>query len=479
MSANSIKTVVVVVVGGGISGLAFAHRLQELSKKSERSLNIRLLERSPRGGGVIATETRDGFLLEKGPDAFISEKPWVLELAARLGIESHVISTQEKNRRTFVAHRGKLHSLPEGFYLVAPKDIPAFLGTSIFSANGKLRMIMEVLIPRSKVGEDESVASFIRRRFGSEALERVGQPMIAGVYSGDPEKLSMLHTMPRFKELEGVHGSVIRGLQKRSAKEDKILRQTSGPRYSLFLSFARGMEALTKALVNRLDPSSVFLDCGISSIRRNAQSRQWQILLDGADTIEADAICFATPARVTAEFLKDTAPSLSVKLGQIRCESVATLNLAYRAGSVARARNGFGFVVPAVEGRSLMACTFADQKFKGRAPEGKVLLRAFVGGAFGRRFFEMDDNDLLRAVRQDLETLLGIRDEPLFYTLERYPEALPQYLVGHGDLIARIEQETASLDGLSLTGSSYRGTGIPDCIHDAELQAEAVFQKLS
>ncbi len=303
--------------------------------------------------------------------------------------------------------------------------------------------------------------------------------MIAGVYSGDPEELSILYTMPRFKELEAAHGSVIRGLQMRSGKEGKMLGQTSGPRYSLFMSFARGMGTLTDALVNRIQASSLFLGYGIASVHRDALSKRWRILSGGGDRIEADAICFATPARVTAGFLKDTAPSLSEKLGRIRYESVATLNLAYRSESVPHARDGFGFVVPATEKRSLMACTFVDQKFKGRAPAGRVLLRAFVGGAFGRGFFQMADNDLVNAVRQDLEDLLGIRGEPLFHTVERYPEALPQYRVGHGDLVSEIEKETVPLEGLSLIGSSYRGTGIPDCIHDAELQAEAVFNKLS
>jgi oxygen-dependent protoporphyrinogen oxidase len=471
-----VKTVA--VVGAGVSGLAFANRLREISEKRGLPLEVRVFDRASRAGGSIATEMRDGFLLEGGPDAFVSEKPWVRDLARRIGIESQIIGTRENNRRTFVARRGKLHGLPGGFYLIAPSDIPAFMRTPIFSAKGKLRMLMETVIPASKVGEDESVASFIRRRFGREALERVGQPMIAGVYSGDPEELSILHTMPRFKELEAKYGSVIRGLQKSAEREGEVLWQTSGPRYSLFLSFARGMGTLIEALVNRIGLSSLSLGFGISSVRHEPSSGRWQLLSARGDRIEADEICFSTPAEVTAELLKETAPSLSKKLGQIRYESVATLNLAYHAGSVPHALDGFGFVMAASEGRSLMACTFVDRKFKGRAPEGKILLRAFVGGAFGRRFFEMEDNDLLRMVRRDLEDLLGIRDAPLFYSLERYPQALPQYHVGHGELLSEIETARASLNGISLTGSSYRGTGVPDCVHDAEEEAEKTIGRL-
>lgn len=459
----------IVVIGAGVSGLAFAHRLQELAHQDGTALNIIVLEEGPEAGGVVSTETRDGFLFEKGPDSFLSDNTDMMELCRNIGIEDELIGTESAHRKTFVAHRGHLHPLPEGFYIIAPKNIPALLKSSLFSPVGKLRMLAESLIPRSNKA-DESVASFVRRRFGREALERVGQPMIAGIYCGDPEELSMRSVMPRFCEAESIHGSVLAGLSTRVPAR--------GVRYGLFVTFKQGLRTLTQALASRLPASSLRTGFRVVSVLRERTQNRWAVVSEEGETIHADAVCLAVPARVSAEWLRRDSPELSSALSEITYQSVATLSLAFDASDIEHPMDGFGFVVPRTEKRSLMACTFVHRKFAGRAPQGKALLRVFIGGAFGQDFFELPDRELEQAVIGDLSLLLGLRGKPLFSALRRYRRALPQYRVGHKILLDRIETAQAELPGLVLTGSSYRGTGIPDCVNDARLRARVLWKTL-
>ena len=468
----------VAVIGAGISGLVFANRLREVSEKHGLALEVRVFDAAPRAGGTLRTETKDGFLLEKGPDSFLSERPWGVELCHRLGLENELIGTETAFRRTFVARGGRLYGLPDGFYLIAPREAAPFLMTPLFSPFGKLRMLSECWLPPTRSASDESVASFIRRRFGAEALERVGQPMIAGVYSGDPEKLGILSTMPHFRELEAEYGSVIRGLRAQAKKNDRVPDQTRGPRYSLFVSLKNGMQALTDELARRLGETSLCLKFKAVSLSFEPGNARWTIVSESGERIQADVLCLAVPACTASRWLEDTAPELARRLDDLAYESVATLNLAFDSAQITHPLDGFGFVVPRSECRSLMACTFVHRKFAGRAPEGKVLLRAFVGGAFGREIFGMPDAELKRAVQKDLAQLLGIRGEPLFSTLERYPRALPQYGVGHQEWVRTVEEEADRYPGLILTGASYHGTGIPDCVHDAERKAEAAAARL-
>ena len=462
----------IAIIGAGISGLTCALRLEELRKQHRADMEVSVYEAAPRAGGAIETETRDGFTLEKGPDSFISEKPSVLDLCQRLGIDSEVLDTQENNRKAFVIKNGRPIRLPDGFYLIAPTRLASLAFSPLFSPLGKIRIASEFFIPRKKTDTDESIASFVRRRFGQEALERVGQPMIAGVYSGDPEQLSLSSTMPKFRDLESRHGSVIRGLL-RNAKEHHLTKKVSGPRYGLFLSFTGGMETLVSACVTRLPKENIHLGSRIK-IRSGDMPGKWVVTdLQGREK-SFDAICLSVSAKGASAILKDVDPSIAGKLGELHYESVATLNIAYKRTQIAHALDSFGLVVPVVEKRSLMACTFTSQKYKGRAPEGTVLLRAFVGGAFGKKFFDMDDAELQKHVSLDLKEFLGISGEPLFCSLSRYPGSLPQYSVGHTEWVAGVDHALQGHAGIFLTGASYRGTGISSCVLDAERQAEAI-----
>ncbi|HSK63964.1 MAG TPA: protoporphyrinogen oxidase [Pyrinomonadaceae bacterium] len=456
----------VVVIGGGISGLAAAHRLHEL----DPGLNVTLLEASSRLGGTLQTDEHEGFLLERGPDSFISEKPEAVALAKRLGLESHLIETNPDQRRSFIVRNGRLRPVPEGFQLMAPSRLWPFLTTDIFSLTGKARMAADLILPRRSANgvADESLSSFVRRRLGCEALERMAQPMVGGIYTADPETLSLRATLPRFLDMERDHRSLILAMLRKSRSQ----KGTSGARYSLFLSFDRGMEVLVRAL----GKCETRLNTRVVAIERE---RRFKIKTDKEEPIYADAVVIALPAYVAASLLANLNPALASQLNRIKYASTATINLGYRREAVRHPLNGFGFVVPFVEKRSLIACTFSSVKFSGRAPENHVLLRAFAGGALQPDMFALHEAEMLTRVEHDLRQLLGIDEQPLFTKVSKWENSMPQYEVGHLDRVAAIESALAQLPDLQLAGNAYRGAGIPDCIRSGETAAEKLINSLA
>lgn len=484
------------VIGAGISGLAAAHKILERSHPGS-GISVTLLEASANSGGIVQTHKRDGFLLERGPDSFISEKPPALELAKRLGIENHLIQTNSQHRRSFIVSKGKLLPVPEGFQLLAPGRLIPFFGSDIFSWGGKARMAMDLLLPRAHkngaaVQSDESLAQFVRRRLGQEALERMAQPMVGGIYTANPETLSLRATMPRFLEMEREHRSLILALRRNarsSASNAPVPEGTSGARYSLFLSFDQGMQLLTDTLAKRislLSESTSMQPCIRVNTRVNAlhltrekNAVKWRVTTDSRETVNADAVCLALTAHAAAELLRDVDPKLASELEGIPYASSATINLAYKREDIPHPLDGFGFVVPFIEKRSILACTFTSVKFAGRAPGNCVLLRAFIGGALQPQIFELGDDELISRVRSDLRDLLGIRAAPMFAEISKWKSSMPQYHVGHLEKVARIQERLASLPGLALAGNAYTGAGIPDCVRSGENAAEALTSNVS
>lgn len=457
----------IVIIGGGISGLAAAHRILELNP----STHVTILEASDKLGGTIQTEQRDGFLIERGPDSFISEKPHALALAKRLGLESQLIQTNEEFRRSFIVRNGRLRSVPEGFQLMAPSRMWPFITSDIFSLPGKVRMAAELFLPRKSTNgtNDESLASFVRRRLGHEALARMAQPMVGGIYTADPETLSLRATLPRFLDMEQKHRSLILAML-RQGREQKA--GTSGARYSLFVSFEQGMQVLVDALTQL---ARIHANLRVRTrAQRVTFDQGWKIYTDQNEEIKADAICLAVPAYVAASLLSDTKEQLAEKLRQIKYASTATINFGYRRAAIKHPLNGFGFVVPLIENRSLIACSFSSVKFSGRAPEDCVLLRAFAGGALQPDIFALDEDEMTRRVESDLRELLGIREDPRFVEVAKWERSMPQYEVGHLDRVNEIEKLVSELPGLSLAGNAYRGAGIPDCVRSGEAAAEAL-----
>jgi oxygen-dependent protoporphyrinogen oxidase len=464
----------VVVVGGGIAGLAAAHRLSELARAEGRALDLVLLEAAARLGGTIRTERVDGFLLESGADSFISEKPWALALAERIGLGARLQRTDDRFRRTYVVRGGRLRPLPEGFLLLAPTRAWPVLASSVFSWRGKLRLGLDLILPRGPGAGDESLGSFVRRRLGREALERVAQPLVGGIYTADPDRLSLGATMPRFLALEREHRSLILGLR-RTARTGEAAG-VSGARWSLFVTLAGGMEELVAALAARLPAGTVRLSTPVGAVAPTASG--WRVDLGAGPPIDADGVVLAGPVPAMAGIVNAADRPLAGLLEGIPCASSATVTLAYPRARVGHPLDGFGFVVPRVEGRAILACTFSSVKYPGRAPAGFALLRVFVGGAMQADLLARDDRALLKLAHEDVASLLGITGDPVLSRVARHPGAMPQYEVGHLDRVAAIEARLETLPGLALAGGAYRGVGIADCVRSGEAAAERLNSSL-
>jgi oxygen-dependent protoporphyrinogen oxidase len=498
----------IVVIGGGITGLAATHKILERCAASSQHVSVCLLEAGQEVGGIVKTEERDGFIVERGPDSFITEKPEALALAQRLGLKSQLIDTNPGNRRSFVVRKGRLLPVPEGFNLLAPGRLWPFVTSGIFSLPGKARMAMDLVIPRRGSNEegDESLAEFVRRRLGREALERMAQPMAGGIYTADPETLSLRATLPRFQDIERRHRSLILGLRNKvggrvNAGSDGVksgrtetvrTSAASGARYSLFRSFDDGMQVLTDQLAFRIldlnsqifghsKSSPISLNTRVESIAlqrstpASTNSTKWIVHTNSDETFVADAVCLALPSYLSAKYLRRIDSELASELMGIPYASSAIINLAYKREDVPHPLDGFGFVVPFIEKRAVMACTFSSIKFPNRAPAGSVLLRAFVGGALQPEMVELEDEELLAEVRRDLKMLLGIERNPIFAEVSKWERSMPQYFVGHLDRVENIVTRVSRLPGLTLAGNAFNGPGIPDCIRSGESAADTLF----
>jgi len=456
-----------VVVGGGITGLAAAHRAVELAHEQSTELDLTLIEARARLGGTISTERVGGFLVEAGPDSFLSEKPWALALCRRLGVEDRLVRTDDRFRKVFVWRAGRLHPLPDGFQLLAPTKLGPFVRSGLFSWPGKLRMALDLVLPRG-VSDDESLGAFVRRRLGREVLERVAQPLVAGIYTADPDDLSLTATMPRFRELERRERSVILGLWRANRKAPQA--GTSGARWSLFVTFQHGMEELVTTLASRLPPGTTLFKHRVDGIERHGHG--WRVLSVEGAAVEADRVIVTTEAYTTSRLLRYVDPALATLLGEIPYASSATVTLGYHRGDVPNPLDGFGFVVPRTERRAVLACTFSSVKYPGRAPAGHALLRCFVGGALNESILQLDDGALIAGARDELRQALGVTATPVLTRVSRWPKAMPQYHVGHGERVETIERRAAAIPGLHLAGGAFRGVGIADCVRSGEAAAE-------
>jgi len=459
------------VIGGGVTGLAAAHRAVELGRERGMPCDLALFEAGDRVGGTIQTERHEGFLVERGPDSFLSEKPWALALCRRLGIEDRLIRTDDRFRRTFVVFRGRLHPLPEGFQLLAPTRLGPFVRSGLFSWPGKLRMAMDLVLPRGG-DPDESLGAFVSRRLGREALERVAQPLVAGIYTADPDTLSLAATMPRFLDVERRDRSLILGLWRIARRAPDEAKGASGARWSLFVTLAQGMEDLIRALASRLPAAAIRLGQRVTSVTR--EGKGWRLGMADGTAVEAERVIITAESHHAARMLRYTDPGLSHLLEGIAYASAATVTLGWRRSDIPHPLDGFGFVVPRAERRAIIACTFSSVKYAGRAPDGFALLRVFVGGALNEGALEGDDETLTQMARAELGEILGIHAPPLLSRVSRHPKAMPQYHVGHLARVEAIEGCLRAHPGLALAGGAYRGVGIADCIRSGEEAAARV-----
>lgn len=468
-----------VIIGGGISGLSTAWYLQQQAETQGIDFSYTILEASRHWGGKVRTELVDGFedtpfIIEAGPDSFLTQKPWALELARDLGLDSELLGTNDDKRTVYVLKNGEPIPFPQGMALIVPTNHDTFLQSRLISTMGKTRMLQEAQIPAKGDDEDESMAEFVYRRFGQEALTWLADPLMAGIYSGDSERLSILATFPRFRQMEKTYGSLIHGMQE--ARQQAHRQQPdNSQKLPAFVSFKAGTQTLIDALVPRLNGNLQRIT-SVKSIEQ-LDDTHYRIYSADGDIIKANSIVLTTPAPITANLLHSVTPKSSEALREIRYLSTGTLSLAFKASQVVAPLDGFGMVIPRQEQRAINAVTISSTKFNHRAPNDYVLLRVFFGGSRTPNTMSLDDRDVLKMVRAELESIFGIQGAPTFHRLYRWWNANPQYDVGHLACIDNIEASLPS--GIYLTGSAYRGVGLPDCVHQAQQTAQQLLSNLT
>ncbi len=510
----------VIIVGGGMAGLAAAYRLMKIAPDA----HITLIESDQRLGGKVVTDRVEGFVIEGGPDTFLSYKPRGIGLCRELGIENRLYGTNERIRRTYVMRKGKLYDLPEGLTGLIPSRFGPMAKSRLISPWGKLRMGLDYFIPPKSLNGDESLAQFVERRLGRELYDRMIEPLMSGIYAGDGEQLSLSATFPQLRQTELEHGSLVKGML---AAKKKTRRSGGSPipsperkNWAAFVTPETGLAEIVEALQTQLKGVKVCLNTRVTQITAKAlaaghrkpaeaasrdaaqpSARQsfstglnyqpanefdghgeqvavYQVLLDTGEALEADAVILATPAYVTAQLVSDLDPHMATALRGIPYASTVTLSVAYPLSDIPKPLTAYGYIIPRAEGRSILACTWTSTKFPHRAPEGYGLIRAFIGRAGDDDVLKRTDGELLQMVRDELRDVLGITAEPLLQRIFRWPQAMPQYTIGHLDRVAVIDRRLAEHPGLYVAGNAYRGIGLPDCIASGEAAAATALKYL-
>jgi oxygen-dependent protoporphyrinogen oxidase len=449
----------VAIVGGGIGGLAAAYELTRSARDQGVSLTLDLFESRDRLGGVILTEREGDYILDAGPDAILTLKPAALELCRELGLGDEIIPTRDEHRGVALYSRGKLRSLPYGTGSSWTRKIAAYASSGVVSWGAKLRMAGDLFLPRGPVGEDESMAEFFGRRLGREAVERIIDPLIAGIYSGDPDKLSIYSTFPRFPQIVAKNRSLLLTMLKTPQSA-----RSGGRTLPVFCSLREGLGQLVDALAERLDGAEVFLDTEVRSVRRTADGYALESPQGRRDGY-SDVI-LSVPARIAARMLDDEFGALKKEMESIRYVSSATVFFGYRRSDVGDGLRGYGFLIPNCEGRRINGATWISNKFEHRSPEDGFLARCFVGGDRTAEELEKNDDELIRICRDELREIAGITAEPVFSRVYRWKESNPQYDVGHAHRSRGIDDLLSEHPGLHVSGSGFRGIGLPDCVRD-------------
>lgn len=466
---SDIQSPHVVIIGGGVTGLSTAYYIEQLAQASGQHVTYTLIERDSRYGGKLLSVDHEGFTVEAGPDSILAQKPWAIQLLKELDLESEIITPKPAAHPTYIFLDGKPIPMPAGMSLLVPTRLMPFLRSPILSWRGKLRMALDLLIPARRDKSDETMAQFVRRRLGQEALDRVAEPLLAGIHSAEPNHQSILSTFPRFRDMEAQYGSILRGsiVQAKARKAQQAATLTSP-----FKSLRGGVELLTKRLASKLTGN---LQNGQSVTALDYQADQAQpytVTLDNGDILHADAVIITTPAAIAANLVAGFRPALAASLRELRTASTGTISLAYRTGEVGSLLDGYGMVIPQKANRRINSLTIMSDKYEQRAPSGYTYLRVFVGGSRNPDVVHLADQELLSLVRDELRDIFGIQAAPLWSKIYRFINGSPQYDVGHTERIDALMERTTP--GLYLAGAPYRGVGIPDCIRQGQLAAEAV-----
>lgn len=461
----------IVVIGGGIAGLSAAYYASKIA-----DTQVTLLESSNRWGGKITTDRvsfDDGqFIIEGGPDTFLATKLWGVALCKELGLDKRLHGTNPHKKNTYVLNRNRLLPLPDGLAMMIPTNIEAILRSRLVSWLSKARMGLDFVLPPKAVNGDESLGTFVSRRLGREAYENLIEPLMSGIYAGDGDQLSLASTFPYLRDLELKYGSLARGALKMRAQSNG--KSVQGSR-SAFLTPTTGLMELVELLIEHLNSNgaTLRLNSPVSFIKYLTPDT-WNVELIRGEALRANSVILATPAFVSGNLLESVDAELASDLQSIPYASTATVSLAYRLSEIPRDLDGYGYVIPRRAGRHALACTWTSTKFPHRAPEGYGLIRVFVGRA--GQDIPWNENDLLALAREELKLTLGITADPLLQRVFMWDRAMPQYNLGHPEILKRIDTALEKYPGLALAGNGYRGIGIPDCIHSGELAVQQVMQ---
>jgi oxygen-dependent protoporphyrinogen oxidase len=472
----------IAIVGGGIAGLAAAYELEK-ARAAGQPVEYTLYEARHRVGGSLASEVVNGAVLERGPDSFLTEKPAAAELCREVGLGAELIPSNDAARKTYIVVRNRLVAMPDGLMFLIPTKLAPTAMTRLFSMRTKIRMGMELLHPPHAKDEDESVAALVERHYGAEAVDRLADPLLSGIYGGDATQLSARTVLPRLVEMEQKYGSLTRGMLAAHKKMRAAMKNSAMPKRpapAIFTALRGGMQQLVDALAVRIDAASIRSNAPVSGIMRSGE--RWRVESNGAAE-SYDGLIMAASAWAAGAMLAPADAELAAELSGIPYSSSITLNLIYDEARIGSLPDGFGFLVPASEVRSMLACTFVHRKFLGRTPPGKAVFRAFLGGARGESMLDESDEGLIAVVRRELSEILGVRTlgvhmEPEHVQVSRWPRAMAQYSVGHQERMTRIRARLAALPGLHLVGNAYDGIGVPDCVRLGRNAAREIMGRL-
>ncbi len=471
----------IIIIGGGIAGLAAAVHLKSGAKAHGKAVEVLLLEKSRRVGGKILTDREGDFLIEGGPDSFLPEKVWTVNLAKRLGLEREMLPSNDEFKGTFIYSDRELHPLPEGVMLMVPTMFRPLAKSRLISLRGKLRMGMEVFIPRRKEAGDESLGQFVTRRLGRECLEKIAEPLVAGIHTSNPDNMSVMATFPRFVQMEQKSGSLILGmLAALKGRPHATLSGPSRPRrdappMTYFMSFKNGMQTLPQACADFIGKDSIRLGAAVRAVE--PRGKGYAVVLDNGEKLEADHVMLGAASYDSAEMLRDFDAHLASQMNRIEWSSSATVSIAFRKEDVTVPLKGFGFIVPKAGNRRVNAATFSSIKWAHRAPDDHVLIRVFVGGGHHEELVkELDDAGMAAMALEELDAILGLKASARFSRVYRWFKGMPKYTVGHLERISVLDRTLAAHPGLHLIGCSYKGIGIGDCVHEAQVASERILQ---
>lgn len=463
----------ILIAGGGITGLAAAYQLQKRAAAAGMDPEIILVEKDDRLGGKTQTQHVDGMVIEEGPDSFIASKPWMKELCTELGIP--VTGTNPKCHTTYIYHHGRMESLPVGMQLMIPTQIMPFVTTRLLSPVGKLRAAMEPFVPVKRTDEDESIGSFVSRRFGREVLENIAGPLMGGIYGGDYEGVSLKATFPMFMKMENEKGSLLIAAQKQKLANRSKPKGPTG--FSMFLTVPTGLKTVVDTLAERSDRVQVRLKTGVERLNRSSDGK-YRVRLSTGEEMEADAVVLCLSAYAAANLVEGTVPDAAALLNTVPYGSSVVVALGYKRADVDHPLDASGFLVPAREPLDITASTWVSSKWSHAAPPDKALLRVFLGRAGGKDWTQESDQVLLETAMGGLKRTMGLKASPTVSRVFRWPRAMAQYRVGHLAKMDQVDQAMQKAPGLYLAGAAFRGVGLPDCVREGTAAAEKVSKQL-